>query len=94
MYYSVTLDIMNPQNEVYATVGENNNNPNENKSTIVALVVSALVALISFFLMRETHLSDGNFNIAFIKLLVIAIVGAAASFMLFALKVKAYYYEK
>ena len=94
MYYSVTLDIMNPQNEVYATVGESNNNPNENKSTIVALVVSALVALVSFFFMRETHLSDGNFNIAFIKLLVISIVGAVASFALFALKVKAYYYEK
>lgn len=94
MYYSVTLDIMNPQNEVYATVGENNNNPNENKSTLVALIASALVAFVSFGLMRETHLSDGNFNIAFIKLLVISIVAAIASFSLFVLKVKAYYYEK
>ena len=94
MYYSATLDIMNPQNESYATTGSSENNQNENRSTIIAFVGSAIFALISYFLMTESHLADENYIVAFIKLLVISIFTAASCFYLFVVKVKAYYYEK
>ena len=94
MYYSATLDIMNPQNESYATTGSSENNQNENRSTIVAFVGSIIFAIVSYLLMSETHLADGNYLIAFIKMLVISIFIAASCFTLFVLKVKAYYYEK
>ena len=44
IFYSATLDIMNPQNEQYATIGEEISNPNENKSTIMAFVISFAVS--------------------------------------------------
>lgn len=94
MYYSATLDIMNPQNEAYATTGSSENNQNENRSTLVAFIGAILFAVISYALMVECHLYDGNYNIAFIKLLIIGIVAAASCFYLFVAKVKAYYYEK
>ena len=85
---------MNPQNESYATTGSSENNQNENRSTIIAFVGSAIFALISYFLMTESHLADENYIVAFIKLLVISIFTAASCFYLFVVKVKAYYYEK
>ena len=94
LYYSATLDIMNPQNETYATTGRSENNQNENRSTIVAFVASGIFAFISYLLMTECHLADGNYIIAFIKMLIIGIFAAAACFYLFVMKVKAYYYEK
>lgn len=92
MYYSATLDIMNPQNESYATTGSSENNSNENISTIIAFIFSALFALISYFLISECE--AGNYAIAFIKLFIIGLVVAASCLLLFILKVKAYYYEK
>lgn len=94
MYYSATLDIMNPQNEIYATTGNEESNANENKSTLVAFIASGLFALIAYALMVECHLADGNYDIAFLKLLIIGVVALAACFYLFVMKVKAYYYEK
>ena len=92
--YSASLDIMNPQNEVYATDGEQNNNPNENKATVVAFITSGLYALISYFFMTESYSHFENFYLAFIKLLLIAIAFFGSTTLLFVLKVKAYYYEK
>ena len=94
MYYSATLDIMNPQNESYATTGSSENNQNENRSTIIAFVGSAIFALIAYFFMVESHLEDENYIVAFVKLLLISIVALGSCFYLFVKKVKAYYYEK
>ena len=94
MFYSATLDIMNPQNESYATTGSSENNQNENRSTIVAFVGSIIFALLGYFFMTESHLHDTVYIVAFVKLLLISIVVAGAAFYLFVRKIEAYYYEK
>jgi hypothetical protein len=43
MIWSASLDLMNPQNETYATSGEMDDNPNERGSTVIAFIVSALI---------------------------------------------------
>ena len=94
IFYSATLDIMNPQNEVYATEGDGVSNPNERKSTAIAFILSILVTLVSFLLLRENLLKYKNFNRAFIKLLLISLVWAGSCILLFFLKVKAYYIDR
>ena len=94
IFYSAGLDIMNPQNEVYATNGEQISNPNENKATIVGFVIAGAYALAAYFLMTESQHAYGNYVLAFIKLLLIAMVLFASMAVLFVLKVKAFYYEK
>lgn len=94
IFYSATLDIMNPQNEQYATVGEEISNPNENKSTLVAFIMSFVIALIAYGLFNESYLTTNSFVLAAVKILLIGIAIFAAEFVMFLLKVKAYYYEK
>ena len=94
MFYSATLDIMNPQNESYATTGSSENNQNENRSTLVAFIGAIIFALLGYLFMAESHLADGYYMIAFVKLVCIAVAVAVASFYLFVKKIKAYYYEK
>ena len=94
MFYSATLDIMNPQTESYATTGSSENNQNENRSTIVAFVFSIIFAFLGYLFMVECHREDGFYLIAFIKLLLIALAVAGGSFYLFVMKIRAYYYEK
>ena len=94
MFYSATLDIMNPQNESYATTGSSENNLNENRSTIVAFIASIVFAFLGYLFMVECHREDGFYLIAFIKLFIIALGVAASSFYLFVMKIRAYYYEK
>ena len=94
IFYSASLDIMNPQNELYATEGDMMNNPNELKSTVVGFIISAIVGVIMFLLLRETYNNRGSFDLAFVKLVAIAIAYSGAMILLFVMKVKAYYYEK
>lgn len=94
IFYSATLDIMNPQNEQYATVGEEISNPNENKSTLVAFGMAFVIALISYGLFNESYLTTNGFVLAAVKILLIGIAIFAAELAMFLLKVKAYYYEK
>lgn len=94
IFYSATLDIMNPQNEQYATVGEEISNPNENKSTIMAFVLSFAIALVSYALFNESNAETGSFLLATIKILLISIAIFASSLTMFLLKIKAYYYER
>ncbi len=97
IFLSALFDIMNPQNEQYATVGDSVQNPNENKSTLVAFLISGAVALFSFII-----LDDYTFNFwmssmvtsAMLRLFVIAAVFCAVCVSLFVKNVKAYYYEK
>ena len=53
MLYSAELDLMNPQIELYATVGNTESNPNETKSTVSAFLISFIVALAVFLLLLE-----------------------------------------
>lgn len=94
IFFSATLDIMNPQNEVYATEGSSISNPNERKSTIVAFLLSIALAFIVYLFSSESYAIYGNFDSAYIKLFVISLVICASFVLLFFLKVKAFYLER
>lgn len=94
IFFSASLDIMNPQNEVYATEGTSISNPNERRSTIVAFVVSFLFTAASLLLFKESNVKYGDFNHAFIKLLIVSFGFAASCILLFFLKVKAFYIDR
>ncbi len=88
LFWSGELDLMNPQYEQYATFSEQSNNPNENKSTILAFFLSFAFALCIFLLMGE------GINKVWIKAFIVSI--ALASFRIFTyfLKIRVYYKEK
>lgn len=94
IFYSASLDIMNPQNEAYATDGSLEHNPNENISTASAFIASFVLALLSFLMFKDSYRTYLNLNGAFIKMFVIALIALGAMIFLFVRKIKAYYYEK
>ena len=94
IFYCAAQDIMNPQNEVYATTGNDFNNPNEAKATILAFVGSFIITFIFYFMLVESVTLHGNYMSAFIRLLIIAIVLFAGYLYLFIKKIQAFYYEK
>ncbi len=94
IFYSASQDIMNPQNEVYATSGNDFNNPNETKTTLVAFIMSFAITFVSYLLFLESQKYYDNYNVAFIKILLIAIAIFGSSLGLFVLKIKAFYYER
>ena len=94
LLFSATLDIMNPKNEDYATTGESPNNANENISTLLAFIVSAVYALFSFKLFGETVNESGNITVAFVKLFIIGLLVFVTAGYMYVAKIKAYYYEK
>ncbi len=93
IFYSATLDIMNPQNEQYATTGEAINNKNENLATVVAFIASAVYAFFGYILFTEATLYGGNLNVAFIKLFCIGVVVFVLALVMFIKKVNLYYAE-
>ena len=88
LFWSAEMDIMNPQNEQYATSGVVESNPNEKKSTLFAFIISVLSFGISLLLFTE------NIAVAWLKLMIIALIFAAARIYLFIGKVKVFYKEK
>ncbi len=96
MIFSAMLDIMNPQNEQYATTGETFDNPNENKSTIFAFIISFIYALISYKLLSESSIGGNISDLSFgmIKLMIISFGYLMATLMLFIKRIRAFYYEK
>ena len=94
IFYSAAQDIMNPQNEAYATTGNDFNNPNETKVTIAAFIVSFIIALAFYFMLGESMRLYENYLSAFIRLLVASIVLFAGFLYLFIKKIQAFYYEK
>lgn len=92
MLYSATLDIMNPKNEEYATSGEGYNNPNEDKSTVIAFVISIIYGVFGYILIAESLLRD-TYTIACIKFLFIGLGILILFGILFFKNIKAYYYE-
>ena len=94
IFYSAIQDIMNPQNEAFATSGSDFNNPNETKVTIVAFVGSFAFAIMSYLLFVESQNHYANYYSAFIRIFLIGSFLFAGSLALFILKIKAFYYEK
>jgi len=94
IFFSASLDIMNPQNEVYATEGNSINNPNERTSTIVAFVMAIIISLIAYLLFNETYFKYGNLDIAFVKIAIIGLVVCVSTIVLFFLKIKAFYLDR
>lgn len=88
LFWSASMDIMNPQNEQYATTGEHTNNPNETKSTITAFLLSAIFTFLFYFLIGE------RIDTVWIKLVFIAIAFALWNAYMYFSKVKLYYQEK
>ena len=94
IFYSAAQDIMNPQNEVYATTGSDFNNPNEAKATIMAFVGSFIITFVLYFMLVESTTLHGNYISAFVRLLIIAALLFAGFLYLFVKKIQAFYYEK
>lgn len=88
LFWSASLDIMNPQTEQYKTTGTHTNNPNEIKSTISAFLMSALVALLFFFFVNE------NIASVWYKILLVTTIYFAWNIYMYFNKIKVYYKEK
>ena len=89
MLYCAELDLMNPQIELYATVGTSEANPNETKATLSAFIASFAAAGISFLLMIDPTSAS-----VFIKFALVAIAILIYRAWLFFSNVKLYYKEK
>ena len=89
MLYSAELDLMNPQLELYSTVGSNESNPNEIRSTLFAFLISFLVAGLTYFLLWE----GAKFRI-YDKFLIIAAIALVYRVKIFFEKLRLYYKEK
>lgn len=94
IFFCAAQDLMNPQNEVYATTGNDFNNPNETKATIAAFIASFLIAIVFYFMLAESYQLYGNYLSAFVRLFIIAAILFAGFLYLFIAKIKAFYYEK
>src|SRR5574344_687381 len=88
LFYSASLDLMNPQIEQYATTGTHTNNPNENKSLMFSFLISAITAYLFYFLISE------NVNTAWIKILIVSVVFFAYNLYMYLSKIEVYYKEK
>lgn len=91
MLWSATFDIMNPQNEQYATTGGQIDNPNESKSTLFAFIISFMFAIIAFVLFNESGFA--SYMIPAVKLLFISLIFFVVIGSLFIKRIKAFYYE-
>ena len=94
IFFCAAQDLMNPQNEAYATTGSDFNNPNESKATIVAFIGSFVIAIVFYFMLTESMRLHENYVSAFIRLFIIAVGLFAGLLLLFVMKIKAFYYEK
>ena len=88
MLYSAELDLMNPQIELYATVGNTENNPNETKSTVTAFLISFVITLAIFLLLVE---GKGE---VYEKFAIVSFGALCYRTYIFFAKLKLYYNEK
>ena len=88
MLYSAQLDLMNPQTELYATVGGTESNPNETKSTLWAFLISFVVAGVLLFLLIEKR------GLVYEKLLIVSLAAFVYRVWMFSSTLKLYYKEK
>ena len=88
MFFSAEMDVMNPQAEIYATVGNYDNNPNEIKATVTAFILSFVSAAAVLLLLMEGRPG------VYLKLFLVGLALAILSAWSFYSKVKLYYKEK
>ena len=94
IFFCAAQDLMNPQNEAYATTGSDFNNPNETRATIAAFVVSFLIAILFYFMLTESMASYDSYVSAFIRLLILSAALFGGFLYLFIKKVQVFYFEK
>ena len=94
IFFCAAQDLMNPQNEAYATTGSDFNNPNEAKATIVAFVMSFIIAGAFYLMLTESMRLYENYISAFVRLFILSIVLFGGLLYLFIMKIKAFYYDK
>ncbi len=91
MVYSAMLDIMNPQNEQYATVGTEVSNPNENKSTVYAFIISFAFSLFTYKLLSESLLNTKALTNGLLKMMLIGLGMLICVCILFMKRIKVFY---
>lgn len=85
LLWSAELDFMNPQDKLYAEMGEGNvSNPNETTSAILCFVIAIFAALLTYFFYNESSMH------VFYKLFLVAALFLGARILLFAFKIKGY----
>lgn len=89
MCYCAELDLMNPQTELYATVGNSESNPNETKATISAFLISFCVGGVIFLVLTDPTSSN-----VYAKYLLVAAAALIWRVRLLFSNVKVYYKEK
>ena len=89
MLYCADQDLMNPQFELYATVGSSEINKNEMKATVSAFLISFLVAGIMFFLLYESVGIS-----VYMKFFVISLIAVLYRTYIFFSNLRVYYKEK
>ena len=101
IFYSSTLDFTKPRNESYQTEGQDAKNPNENTSTVIAFVLSFVLAGLVFFFFneqvkinQELYITSASFIKAAVRVLVVSIAVFASAFVLYILKLKAFFMER
>ena len=102
LMYCAELDIMNPQYEIYATVGASDNNPNETNATLSAFLVSFLTAgIVMLLLLDGTFAVDTititdklSIDMVFVKLFLVALALAIYRTYMYFSKIKLYYKER
>ena len=88
LMFCAQSDIMNPQTEIYATMGEHENDPNEAKATVTAFLISFVVAVVTLLLLNEGR------GMVFEKLCLVGLALCVYEIWLFFSKIKLYYKEK
>lgn len=88
LLYSAQLDLMNPQNQLYSSVGSTVSNPNEMKSTLWAFLIAFVTAGVIFFLLNE---KSGN---VYPKLIIVSAAAFIYRAYTFFSMLKLYYKEK
>lgn len=89
MLYCAQLDLMNPQVELYATVGQSESNPNETKAALTAFLISFLVAGVMFLL----FLAGPGISV-YLKFFAIALAALSYKVHIFFQKLRLYFKEK
>ena len=88
MFYCAETDIMNPQFEVYATMGDYESNPNETKATVSAFIISFVCAVLVFLLLLE---GKGE---TYLKVFLVGLAAMVYRIYMYFSKIKLYYKEK
>lgn len=83
------FDIMNPQTEAYATMGDSDSNPNEMKATALAFVIAFATAAMVFIILQMHE----QYNL-YLKMLLVGIAAFVIKAFMFYQNVKLYYKEK